>query len=134
MVGLAAVDYLAAAVAVAFAVVGAGLIVVGGCLWLLEGTLKLGPQGVEATLRAEREQAVLELVQETAPEIKPLAQDLIRAVDPTPDTSRHERENRLRAHMDVRRAQMNATNADAALHELRQTLKQLRESLDEVTR
>jgi hypothetical protein len=82
MIVVGALDYLPSSVAVAFVIVGAGLIVLGGCLRLLEGTLKLGPQGVEATLRAQRVQEVIEAVHEAAPEAEPFAREVIRWIEP----------------------------------------------------
>lgn len=82
MIVLAAIGYLASSVGVAFAVLGAALAVLGACLHLLEGNVKLGPQGFEATFR-QRAQVAIEVMQEASPQNVPLAREVIRLVDPT---------------------------------------------------
>jgi hypothetical protein len=72
MITLAALDYLSAGVASTFAVLGTALIVLGGLLRLIEGVVKVGPQGFEATLRQEAEatkHAVHEILSEREAEI-----------------------------------------------------------------
>jgi hypothetical protein len=54
MIAVATVDYLDASVGVAFVVLGAGLLALGGLASRLQGTIKLGLQGVEMALAARQ--------------------------------------------------------------------------------
>jgi hypothetical protein len=65
MLVVAAMDYLSGGVASTFVILGSGLIALGGLLRLIEGVIKLGPQGVEFTLR--QIEAVKEVVAELPP-------------------------------------------------------------------
>jgi hypothetical protein len=62
MIVVAAFDYLPTSVAVAFVVLGAALVAVGGLAARIEGTIKVGLQGFEMALRAR--QAIAEVQQQ----------------------------------------------------------------------
>jgi hypothetical protein len=62
MIVAAAVDYLATSVAVAFVVLGAALVVIGGLAARIEGRIKVGVQGFEMALRAR--EAIAQVQQE----------------------------------------------------------------------
>jgi hypothetical protein len=76
MIAVAAVDYLAASVAVGFVVVGAGLVALGGLAARIDGTVKLGLQGFEFALRARQalDEAEREVEQRDPEEAKLLAE------------------------------------------------------------
>jgi predicted NBD/HSP70 family sugar kinase len=84
MIVVAAFDYLGTGIAVAFTVLGVGLVALGGCLRLLEGPFRLGPHGLEASLR-QREDEVIETVRQADPGSEPLVREVIRYVDPMED-------------------------------------------------
>jgi hypothetical protein len=82
MIAIAAVDYLPQALAITFAVLGVGLVVLGGVLPALEGSLELGPRGLKAQVH-ERKAELLEAAQDVAPErVEPL-KALADFLDPT---------------------------------------------------
>jgi len=82
MLVVAAFDYLPAGVAIAFAVLGATLVVLGGILPSLEAAVDLGPRGLRAQLQA-RKAELIAATEEVAPErVEPL-RALADYLDPT---------------------------------------------------
>lgn len=87
MVVMAAVGVLSDAVAVAFAVLGTGLLLFGGLSRLLEGPFEIGPQRVKGQLAArQRAEAVLEIADATVhdPEVKEAVKDVVDYIAPQP--------------------------------------------------
>jgi hypothetical protein len=79
-----ALDYLTSGVSGTFAVLGTALIIFGGLLRSIEGRFKVGPQGIEATIRARAEVAAAVITEKRDPEE---AQTLVAAMDWATDIS-----------------------------------------------
>jgi hypothetical protein len=77
MVAIAAWSDLQSSVAITFAVLGTGLIALGGLGRLIEGNLELGPQGIKTQIR-ERQAVVRTVLEQANPE---LASDLDHLFD-----------------------------------------------------
>jgi hypothetical protein len=82
MIVTAAVDYLPQALAITFVILGAGLVVLGGVLPTLEGSLELGPRGLKEQIQ-ERKAELLEAATDVAPERVEALRSLADFLDPT---------------------------------------------------
>jgi hypothetical protein len=82
MIVIAAFDYLAGGPAIAFAVLGAVLVVIGGTLPVLEGALEFGRGGLKSQIKQRKAELIM-AAEEVAPErVEPL-KALADYLDPT---------------------------------------------------
>jgi hypothetical protein len=68
MLVVAALDYLTSGVSGTFAILGTALIIFGGLLRSIEGVFKVGPQGIEATIKARTEIAAAVIEEKKDPD------------------------------------------------------------------
>ena len=99
MVVAAAFADMADGLAVTFAILGVGLIALGGLVRVLEGAIELGPQGFKGQI-ARRGAEVIALAEKVNPKAAEPIREVVRYIDPEMLTSRRFRQWRSEAAAD----------------------------------